>query len=58
MSKAEIPSELPRLKADERRQVYERLCELQDQDLLNGAGPSEEEKKVLDAARDHPRELD
>lgn len=50
MSKAEICEELPKLKAEERRQIYQRLCELQDQDLLNGAGPSEAEKELLDAA--------
>jgi len=50
MSKAEILAELPKLKAEERRQIYQRLCELQEQDLLKGAGPSEEEKKLLDAA--------
>jgi hypothetical protein len=49
MSKAEILAELPKLKAEERRQIYQRLCELQEQDLLKGAGPSEEEKKLLDA---------
>ena len=47
MSNAEILAQLPRLKAEERRQIYRRLCELQDQDLLNGTGPSEEEKKLL-----------
>jgi hypothetical protein len=50
MSHAEILAELPKLKAEERRQIYQRLCELQDQDLLNGAPPSQEEKKLLDAA--------
>ena len=50
MSKAEILAELPKLKAEERRQIYERLCELQEQDLLKGAGPTEEEKKLLDSA--------
>jgi hypothetical protein len=50
MSKTEILAELPKLKAEERRQIYERLCELQEQDLLDGVGPSEEEKKLLDAA--------
>jgi len=50
MSKIEILAELPKLKAEERRQIYQRLCELQEQDLLNGVGPSEEEKKLLDAA--------
>ena len=50
MSNAEILAELPKLKAEERQQIYQRLCELQDQDLLNGTGPSDEEKKLLDAA--------
>ena len=60
MSNAEILAELPKLKAEERREIYQRLCELQEQDLLNGAGPSEEEKRLLDAAlaeyeKDHDR---
>lgn len=50
MSKAEILAELPKLKAEERRQIYQRLCELQEQDLIGGAGPREEEKRLLDAA--------
>ena len=50
MSKAEILAELPKLKAEERRQIYQRLCELQEEDLLNDAGPSEQEKDLLDAA--------
>jgi hypothetical protein len=50
MSKAEILAELPKLKAEDRRQIYQRLCELQEQDLPNGVGPSEEEKRLLDAA--------
>jgi hypothetical protein len=50
MNKAEILAELPKLKAEERRQIYQRLCELQEQDLLKGIGPSEEEKILLDEA--------
>ena len=50
MSNAEILAELPKLKAEERAQVYQRLCELQEQDLLHGIGPTEEEKKLLDQA--------
>jgi hypothetical protein len=50
MSTAEILSELPKLKPEDRRQIYQRLCELQEQDLLNGAAPSDDEKKLLDAA--------
>ena len=57
---SEILAELPKLKAEERQQIYQRLCELQEQDLLNGAAPSDEEKKLLDAAlaeyeQDHDR---
>ena len=50
MSKAEILAELPKLKAEERRQVFERLCELQERDLLEGQGPTAEEKELLDQA--------
>jgi hypothetical protein len=48
MSKSEILEELPKLKREERRQIFERLCELEDRDLLNGAEPSAEEKALLD----------
>ena len=50
MSKAEILQELPKLKAEERTQVFERLCELQERDLLEGIGPTAEEKRLLDEA--------
>jgi hypothetical protein len=50
MSKAEILAELPKLKAAERTQVFERLCELQERDLLQGHGPTPDEKKLLDQA--------
>jgi hypothetical protein len=50
MSKAEILAELPGLKAEERTQVFERLCELQERDLLHGHGPTPEEKQLLDRA--------
>jgi hypothetical protein len=50
MSKAEILAELPKLKAEERTQVFERLCELQERDLLDGLGPTAEEKRLLDQA--------
>ena len=50
MSEAEILAELPKLKAEERAEVFRRLCELQEQELLQGAGPSEEERKILDQA--------
>jgi hypothetical protein len=50
MSKAEILAELPKLRPDERAQVFQKLCELQEDDLVRGAGPSPEEKALLDEA--------
>ena len=50
MSSAEILAQLPKLEAEERTQVFQRLCELQEADLLHGVGPTEEEKKLLDEA--------
>jgi len=50
MNKSEILAELPRLNPADREEVLERLCELQDFDLIHGAGPTEEEKKLLDDA--------
>src|SRR5439155_20474154 len=48
MSKAEILKELPKLLPDDRRQIFETLCDLQERDLINGQGPSPEEKALLD----------
>jgi hypothetical protein len=50
MSKAEILSELPKLQPEERMQVFEKLCELQEDDLLRGVGPTAAERKLLDEA--------
>ena len=50
MTKAEILNGLAHLQADERRQVFDRLCELEEQDLLCGIGPTNQEKQVLDEA--------
>jgi hypothetical protein len=50
MSKAEILAELPKLQPEDRRQVFERLCELQEEDLLQGVGPTDREKLLLDQA--------
>ena len=50
MSKAEILAELPKLKAEDRSQVFQRLCELQERDLLQGVGPTAEETRLLDEA--------
>jgi putative addiction module component (TIGR02574 family) len=48
MSKAEILRELPRLPSGERREIFERIIELEDQDLLKGGEPTPEEKALLD----------
>ena len=48
MSKAEIIGELPKLKPNERREIFDRICELEERDLLNGVGPSAEERALLD----------
>ncbi len=50
MSKAEILAELLRLKAEGRAQVFERRCELQERDVLEGHGPTLAEKRLLDRA--------
>ena len=52
MSKAEILSELPKLKPEERREVLESLWDLEERDLLNGIGPSADEKALLDREHD------
>ncbi len=48
MSKTEIIEELPRLGLVDRREIWERLCELEERDLLQGAAPTPEEKILLD----------
>jgi putative addiction module component (TIGR02574 family) len=48
MSKAEILRELPRLPLGERREIFERIVELEDQELLKGGEPTPEEKALLD----------
>ena len=55
MSKAEILDELPNLEAEERAQVFRRLCELAEDDLLHGVGPTDDEKQLLDEALAHFR---
>jgi hypothetical protein len=50
MSSTEILAELPKLKVEERTQVFQRLCELQEADVLHGVGPTDQEKKLLDEA--------
>lgn len=48
MSKAEILNELPRLGLGERREIFERIGEMEDQDLLKGGEPTAEERALLD----------
>ncbi len=50
MSNAEILAELPKLTSDERDVVFHKLCELQEQELLHGAAPSQSERAILDQA--------
>jgi putative addiction module component (TIGR02574 family) len=48
MSKAEILHELPKLGLHERREIFERIGELEDQDLLQGGETTAAEKALLD----------
>jgi putative addiction module component (TIGR02574 family) len=48
MSKSDILQELPKLALEERREIFERICELEESDLLKGGEPSAEEKALLD----------
>jgi hypothetical protein len=50
MSKAEILAGLSKLALEERTQVFQKLCELEEQDILRGEGPTDSEKKILDDA--------
>lgn len=48
MSKAEILAELPKLKSEERREIFERIGEMEESDLISGAIPTDPEKALLD----------
>ena len=48
MSKTEILNELPKLALGELREIFERIGELEEQDLLKGGEPTAEEKALLD----------
>jgi len=48
MSKAEILLELPKLELEERREIFDRICDIEERDLLNGGQPTPEEKALLD----------
>ena len=47
MSKMEILAELPKLELADRREIFDRICELEERDLLTG-GATDEEKALLD----------
>jgi len=47
MSKMEILAELPKLELADRREIFDRICEMEEHDLLNG-GATNEEKALLD----------
>ena len=48
MSKMEILAELPKLELADRREIFDRICEIEERDLLNGGGATAEEKALLD----------
>ncbi len=47
MSKLEILAELPKLALEDRREIFDRICEMEERDLLNGTA-TPEEKVLLD----------
>jgi hypothetical protein len=48
MSKMEILAALPKLAWEERREIFERIGELEEHDLLEGGVPTAGEKTLLD----------
>jgi len=48
MSKKEILAELPKLELADRREILDRICEIEERDLLSGGGATAEEKALLD----------
>jgi putative addiction module component (TIGR02574 family) len=47
MSKTDILAELPKLELADRREIFDRICEMDERDLLTG-GATDEEKVLLD----------
>ena len=43
----EILAELPKLELADRREIFDRICEMEERDLLTG-GATDEEKALLD----------
>ena len=50
MSKSQILEELPRLTVSDRSQLFARLAELHEADLLEGNAPAPAERQALDEA--------
>jgi len=50
MSKAEILEELPKLSPSERSQLFARLAELHEADLVASDEPTDTERRLLDEA--------
>jgi len=50
MNTADILEALPNLSAAERAQIFQRLCQLLDEDLVREFGPTPDEMRILDAA--------
>ena len=50
MSKAQILEELPKLSVSDRSQLFARLAELHEADLLAGGLPTPAERQALDEA--------
>ncbi len=46
MSKTEILLELPKLALEERREIFEQICELEETDLLKG-GANKKEREAI-----------
>jgi hypothetical protein len=50
MSKAQIFEELPKRTVSDRSQLFDRLAELHEADLLDGGSPTPAERQALDEA--------
>jgi hypothetical protein len=48
MSKSEILEQLPNLERGDRREILERIWEMEENDLVRGAQPDADEKSLLD----------
>ena len=57
MTANDILEALPNLTPAQRAQIFQELCQLLDEDLVRGFGPTPDEKRMLDAAlADHARD--